>query len=264
MALLKDLGRGLRNLTRDNVGQFFGMESNADLAAKRMQEALGQSRTQMNQAYQDVYPMYEPYAQMGMEQTQALPGLAQEIESQNYDVQGYRAPGLFKFKMNDYMNSPAYRMQQQAGEEAINRASAARGLFASTPTMQNLSRFNQDLASQGYGQEYGRQMSAFQTNRDAYQNYINTLRAMNQERYGRQADRYSRAENLAAQNRAFTQALANARLGQGTALSDIAIQSGNVSAQQRMANAETMNNLLQQLIKAAPTAFSGGAPVPGM
>ena len=52
--------------------------------------------------------------------------------------------------------NPAYQWQQQKGEDAINRAYAARGMYGSRPAVNSLSDFNQSLAGQEYNNQFNR------------------------------------------------------------------------------------------------------------
>jgi hypothetical protein len=255
------------NLFRDVpvVNDLFGLKSSADIAAGKQTAALGQAQGQLEQGYKRLSDLYAPYLQMGQEATSSLPGLSERIGSTEYGVPEYQAPREFQFNFNrsDFMNSPYYQMQKQAGEEGINRQMAARGLFASTPALQNIAKFNQDLASSGYDQEYnrqfGRQLQTYQTNRNAYQDYINTLRQMGLERYARDADLYGRTQGQAAMGQQFTGMQGNAAMGQASDLASIQTQKGNAQAAAEIARANAMQKMLSDLISAAGKS----APVPG-
>lgn len=57
-----------------------------------------------------------------------------------------------------FQTDPGYQFRQQQGEQAINRSAAARGGRLAPGTLQRLLGFNQDLASQEFGNYAQRQM----------------------------------------------------------------------------------------------------------
>ena len=59
-----------------------------------------------------------------------------------------------------FQQDPGYQFRQQQGEQAINRSAAARGGRLGGRTLQELSNFNQGLASQEYGNFANRQAQA--------------------------------------------------------------------------------------------------------
>lgn len=71
-----------------------------------------------------------------------------ELENQ---YAGYNAISNYTMQQN-----PAYQWQQQKGEDAINRAYAARGMYDSRPAVNSLSDFNQSLAGQEYNNQFNR------------------------------------------------------------------------------------------------------------
>lgn len=71
-----------------------------------------------------------------------------ELESQ---YAGHNAISNYSMQQN-----PAYQWQQQKGEDAINRAYAARGMYGSRPAVNSLSDFNQSLAGQEYNNQFNR------------------------------------------------------------------------------------------------------------
>ncbi len=71
-----------------------------------------------------------------------------ELENQ---YAGHNAISNYSMQQN-----PAYQWQQQKGEDAINRAYAARGMYGSRPAVNSLSDFNQSLAGQEYNNQFNR------------------------------------------------------------------------------------------------------------
>lgn len=72
----------------------------------------------------------------------------QELDTQRM---GHNAISNYTMQQN-----PAYQWQQQKGEDAINRAYAARGMYGSRPAVNSLSDFNQSLAGQEYNNQFNR------------------------------------------------------------------------------------------------------------
>lgn len=63
---------------------------------------------------------------------------------------------LQPFSMADYEQDPGYLFRLSQGEQAINRAAAARGNRFAPRTVQELTEYGQGLASQEYGNAYNR------------------------------------------------------------------------------------------------------------
>ena len=75
---------------------------------------------------------------------------------------GYQALNKkFEFDTEDLLKDPGYQFRQDEGAKAIERKGAARGMLQSGRTLQSLSNFSQGLASQEYGQAYGRSLGEF-------------------------------------------------------------------------------------------------------
>lgn len=61
--------------------------------------------------------------------------------------------------MEGFQTSPGFQFRQQQGEQAIERALAARGLRKSGPMLKDMARFNQGLASEEFG-NYANRLAA--------------------------------------------------------------------------------------------------------
>jgi hypothetical protein len=62
-----------------------------------------------------------------------------------------------------FQESPEIQFQRQQGEQAAQRSAAAGGQLASGRTLADLSKFGQGLASQSYGDYYGRLNDLYKT-----------------------------------------------------------------------------------------------------
>ncbi len=92
----------------------------------------------------------------------------QRADSEPYRQAGYGAlaqlnAGLVpggdfnrNFTLADFNKDPGYGFRQSEGEKGINRAAIAGGGRYSGATLKSLTRFNGDLASQEYGNAFGR------------------------------------------------------------------------------------------------------------
>lgn len=63
---------------------------------------------------------------------------------------------LDTFGEDDFVKEPGYNFRMMEGEQGINRAQLARGGFDSGAALKELTRFNQDYASNEYGNAYNR------------------------------------------------------------------------------------------------------------
>ena len=63
---------------------------------------------------------------------------------------------LRDFTNADFVKDPGYEFRMAEGEKGINRALAARGGFDSGSALKALNRFNQDFASNEFGNAYNR------------------------------------------------------------------------------------------------------------
>lgn len=70
----------------------------------------------------------------------------------------------------DFQADPGYQFRQQQGEQAINRSAAAQGGRLGGATLKALAGYNQNLASQEYGNFANRQMQADQMDLSALMN----------------------------------------------------------------------------------------------
>lgn len=72
-------------------------------------------------------------------------GFSGDPSSQNYGFLSQR------FGMDDFEQDPGYQYRLSEGEKALQRAQSARGNFLSGQGMKEMGRFNQDFASNEFG-----------------------------------------------------------------------------------------------------------------
>lgn len=92
-------------------------------------------------------------------------------------------------KGEDVFNDPGYQFRLQQGQQALERAAAARGTLNTGGTLKDVSQFGQGLASQEYGQAYGRKMGEYQSD---YGDYLGG--------YGRALGEFGQRAGLFGQN----------------------------------------------------------------
>lgn len=74
--------------------------------------------------------------------------------------------------MDDAYNEPGYQFRQRAGNEALERSAAARGVLRTGGTLQDLVEYGQNFAANEYGQVFNRALAGYdrtyQGARDAF------------------------------------------------------------------------------------------------
>jgi hypothetical protein len=74
--------------------------------------------------------------------------------------------------MDDAYNEPGYQFRARAGNEALERSAAARGVLRTGGTLKDLVEYGQNFAAQEYGQVFNRALSSYdrqyQGARDAF------------------------------------------------------------------------------------------------
>jgi hypothetical protein len=76
-------------------------------------------------------------------------------------------PQLLSMSRADITKSPQFKLQQDEGEEGIDRAAAARGGFGNTATVERLGEFNRRLLSSESDKQYGRLLDLVNIGRGA-------------------------------------------------------------------------------------------------
>jgi len=113
------------------------------------QDAINVWREMYNQGRTDNMPWLEG-GQDSVRRLAMLLGLRGDSADPNFGALTRR------FSMDDFQTDPGYGFRQSEGEKGVNRAAAARGRFLAPATVKELSSFNQDLASDEFGNAYAR------------------------------------------------------------------------------------------------------------
>lgn len=140
-------------------------------------------------------------------------------------------------------NDPSYAWRFQQGQQAVERSAAAKGLLQSGNAAIELQQYGQGMASQEYGAQFNRTLSALGASESAFQSSYNRLAELSGMTTGMQANSQNtnyNYSNLAerAQNNQQQIGLGYAGLAQKTATSqaEIGVQQGQLLNQNRAMN----------------------------
>lgn len=140
-------------------------------------------------------------------------------------------------------NDPSYAWRFQQGQQAVERSAAAKGLLQSGNAAIELQQYGQGMASQEYGAQFNRTLSAMGASESAFQASYNRLAELAGMTTGMQANSQNtnyNYSNLAerAQNNQQQIGLGYAGLAQKTATSqaEIGVQQGQLLNQNRAMN----------------------------
>lgn len=124
-----------------------------------------------------------------------------------------------RFSMDDFEADPGYAFRQQEGMKGIEGGAAARGGLLSGGALKAIQKYGQDLASQEYGNAYGR-FNADQTNQ------------------------YNRLAGLVNTGQGATNQLTNAAGNLGNNLANSAMSIGNANAASTIGQANAWNQAI--------------------
>lgn len=208
-----------------------------DAASAATMYGVDAQMEQFNKAMEQFKPFWEAGVE-GLKQLQRTrPGASEpQLPSTTID---------FKFDPDDEL----YKIQQEEGEEAINRALAARNMYNSRPGINALSDFNRKLIAEETQNQYGRAVDKY--NRD-YTSAIDTFNIRNKlagQEYGKWLD-LTKIGAGAAQSAGA----ASIQTGQGVASSYN--QLANTQFQGNMAAGQAQANLWQDIGSAPVNALA--------
>ena len=173
LSLLTSTGGALAQ----GIGSFFGNQAQSD-AASQAAAAYQQQAQQAQQFQQGVYNNAQtnlnPYVQAGQG---ALPSLQNAIS--NY-TQAQLPTTAAPFTESNWQD-PGYTFRQQQANDAINAATASKGMTLGSGALKSLQTRNQDMASQEYQNSFQRNLASNQQNfGQQQQNYTNQMGYQNQ------------------------------------------------------------------------------------
>ena len=217
-------------------------------AAEDAADAQKYSADAASQVQWDMYNRarddFSPFRETGQK---AIPGLEQFKPSEktlNYlmQMEGYSPLdklGPVEFDPND----PIYQWKQRKGEEAVNRAYAARGMHDSRPAVNSLMDFNMALSADEADKQYGRSLDKYSMLMDEYNRLGGLFGAygnLDNQEYSRLLDRVKIGAGSAS-------ATGNAAMQTGTNLGNIQTNLGNSLARNYMQQGANQANFYSQL-----------------
>jgi hypothetical protein len=137
------------------------------------------------------------------------------------------------FTADDMQTDPGYAFRMAEANKAMERSAAAKGGLQSGGFMKSLARYNQDAASQEFGNAYNR----FNQDRDR---------------------RFGRLSQLAGMGQSASNNLSNNAMGYQTAVGNNLMGFGNAAAGAAVASANANNQILQAGVGMASKKMSGG------
>jgi hypothetical protein len=209
----------------------------SERAAATSLTATRESIAAQEKALAQVRGDLEPYRNLG---SNALPQLM------SLAGKGDITAKPFEFSMVDMYRDPGYEFRRSEGEKAIERAAIARGRNISGATLKELTRYNQDLASNEYGSAFGR---AFGVHSENERTRIGTEAGNREWQFNTLATLAGMGQNAAAMSgtagvntaNATTQAL----LASGNTSANAIMAGGNATAQAEMTAGAGWNNAIQ-------------------
>lgn len=179
----------------------------ASQAAALQAQATRDQIASQERMFERQVDLQEPFRQSGINalgqlqspQTQLPPAFRAQtgLPSGFSPSAGAALPGAFAGEV-DLQADPGYQFRLQEGLKALDRQAAARGGLISGSALKGAQRFGQDMASQEYGQAYGRALTEYGTGVDR----ANTIfgrdltgygldQELNRLAYGRELDAYN-------------------------------------------------------------------------
>ena len=208
-----------------------GISANAAGKASSQQQA-GEANALnfQKQVYGDTQANEAPYQAIGKQGTDALSSALPSL-TKGFDPGAAGLPAQFSFNGSDLANTPGYQFTQQQQEQAIQRQAAAAGGI-NGGTLKSLAQYDTGLADQTYGNEYARQLAAYNTN---YGNAFNTFET-------NQGNTYNRLMGLVGIGQTATGQLANAGTNFANAAGNTAVGSANAAAAGTVGSANAISS----------------------
>ena len=123
--------------------------------ASNQQAASGRAAAGMSlDMYQDTAHNLDPFLQQGKIAVNNLASYLGQGGATTAPTFDPNAPGVKPFSLADFQASPAYNFNLQQGQQAIDKASNARGNMYAPQTLQDISKFSQGLASNEFSNAY--------------------------------------------------------------------------------------------------------------
>lgn len=237
---LTSIGRGLKDVGRQipGVNKLLGLTTPEEQAANAQRTALTQAGTQYNQYMGQAGEQLAPFSGLA----DIYPMLQQQLMAGQYQTQ---VPQYQDFQYNIEAD-PSYRFAQEQGLKGVQNSMAARGLSGSGREMHELARYSSGLASQYAPQMRQQAFNEYQVGNQYGLNLAQLQNQINQQQFGNLA-------GLASVGMGARQNMADLYSQQGQGLAGLMTQRGDVTAAQKMGEANSLRGLLSDL------AMFGGA-----
>jgi hypothetical protein len=198
-------GWGIALQAIGNLGEGISGVIGSNQIANTQTNAIDTARNTYNKYYDQAKGIQQPYADMGMKNTQSLDQMVNNGDFQD------------KSKFN-FQQDPGYQYQLSSGNQAIQQNAGALGSLFSGATMKALTKYGSNLANQQYQAAYGRYVD---------QRNFNQTNLTNN---------YSQRNNLSNMGIQANKNLTDMTLGAGNENSAFDLARGNVNAQRIASN----------------------------
>lgn len=205
------------------AGQLFSASSQASAQDKALAAQTASTDKQLalsKEIFESNKAGAQPWVDAGKE---ALTTLTGKIKSGEFDMS--------KYGMDDLVQDPGYQFRLEQGSRALDRTASARGNFLSGDQLKGLTDYNQESASQEFGNAFDRTMRAKQLD-------YNTLNDQSQQGLGAQ-------NALAGQSTQFAANQNNILQRQASATGTAAVNTGNAWADAATGSAKVGNNAIE-------------------
>lgn len=202
MMMAAGIGAGL-NLLSTSIGS-----SKEKDAAKDILRAIESQKRENKAAYSEQKQIVSPWMEAG--QT-ALTDIMAGIRNGSFD------PGRFTFDASALEKDPGYQFRLNEGDRLQTQRIAAGGKFFSGQGQKALMQYNQDLASQEYGNAYNRAANEYGMEANRLGQRYNILSSVNQAGQNAANNIAQWRGDLARGNAVQTAQYADARQYQGSA-----------------------------------------------
>ena len=190
-------------------------------------DAAQQAQQQATQYYGQAISAQQPIYQQGLQ-------AGQQLASQTpYQYGTYQAPEF------NYQADPGAAFRMQQGLQGVQNSAAAQGTGLSGATMKALEKYGSNLASQEYGNAYGRYADTQNRAQSAYQTAQSGGLQAYQANLGRLSNLATMGQNAGNQISYYNAGLGNEQVG-------LTGQMGNAKAQQIMAPSNVQQYYQQQ------------------
>ena len=252
----------------DVIGEVTGRNASRD-AAKAERAAADKAQSSQERMFNQSLETQKPWLEAGgrgLSQLEAgINSGAFETQAGEYTAPEYQGPAAFQDMTFDFEADPGYQFRLSEGNKAVQASAAARGGLFSGKTGTDLQDYSQGLASQEYGNAYGR----FQDQRNYARGNYESDRAFGRGNfendrnfgYGQfgdqfnrdravKTDKYNRLASLAGVGQMTAGNVAGQQMEQGGNLANLDLQRGNIAAQRSQAGYQGGINLLNTGLQA--------------